>query len=310
MDHWLSMPVDPKKETPCPYGRVFRCKICSFGAIMPRPPLDAIADFYVLESYYTHGKSHFADGGRRTLWDRFRTHLAWRMDFGQPMTAEMAHDLLDGRVSDVCDIGCGSGQFATQMSSYGHRVVGVEFDIRAAVEAVKSGVELHQGSAEQLPEYVASRRFNLVIMKHVLEHCLDPARAFENASRLLPHGGLLICEVPNNEAAGFAHAGLAWEPLDVPRHMNFFVSHNLNMLCKTFGLRARSLYYSGYCRQFSNEWINTERRIWDAIERSGAEAWPRPVKNSRARSWKLLARTAWAREQIKYDSVGIVAEKV
>jgi SAM-dependent methyltransferase len=232
------------------------------------------------------------------------------MDFGQHPTAQWAHSLLKENPSDICDIGCGRGEFVAQMVALGHHAVGVEFDLWAAEEARQMGVDLHQGSAEQLPEAVASRRFNLVTMSHVLEHCLDPVRAFENASNLLGNGGLLACIVPNNAALGLSYAGPAWEPLDVPRHMNLFVPHNLSMLCERFGLRVKSVFYYGYCRQFSNEWINTERRIWDAIKRSGAEAYPAPIKNSKWRAWKLLMRTSWARKRVKYDSVGVVAERI
>ena len=236
MQEWFTMPIDPKKETPCSYGQVFRCKACSFGAIMPRPPWQAVADFYNLENYYTHGKSHFAGAGESTLWDKVRFHLSWRMDFGRSLTPETAHNLLKAKPSDICDIGCGHGEFVAELVGLGHHAVGIEFDIQAAEKARQIGVELHQGSAELLPEEVASRRFKLVTMSHVLEHCLDPMKAFENASKLIQPGGFLVCIVPNTAALGFTYAGLAWEPLDVPRHMNFFEPRNLAMLCDTFGL--------------------------------------------------------------------------
>jgi SAM-dependent methyltransferase len=236
--------------------------------------------------------------------------LAWRMDFGKPMTPEVAHELLGRRASFICDIGCGTGKFAAQMKAYGHTVVGVEPDLLAAERARQHGVESFPGTAESLPDEIVSHRFDLIIMSHVLEHCIDPDRAFDNVGRLVRRGGFLVCEVPNNASLGLQFSGLAWEPLDIPRHLSFFVPNNLITLCERYGLRRRSLYYSHYHRQFSNDWINTERRIWDALQRIGEGAYPLPVKNSKFRSWTLLLRTVWASKAKKYDTVGVVAEKL
>ncbi len=288
----------------------FECRReCQFGAVLPRPSAEAIQDFYVLDSYYTQGRSHFADAGHQSFLDKLRVHLAWRLDFGWQPKAETIHELLGGQPSEICDIGCGGGDLAARLGDLGHRVVGVEIDPRAAEQARSRGVEVHEGTAEQLPDPVASKAFDLVIMFHVLEHCLDPVRAFENASRLLRSKGLFLCEVPNNASMGLESAGVAWEPLDIPRHLNFFVPRNLVMLAKALGLEPKELYYRGFCRQFSNQWINTERRIGDAILRAGGEAVPFPARNSGSRAWKLLARSAWASKERKYDAVGIIAAR-
>jgi hypothetical protein len=64
-------------------------------------------------------------------------------------------------------------------------------------------------------------------------------------------------------------------------------------------------YYCGYCRQFTNDWIATERRNGEVLRRAGAAA---PL-TGRLRAWLLLLRTAVAPARRKYDSVGIVARK-
>jgi 2-polyprenyl-3-methyl-5-hydroxy-6-metoxy-1,4-benzoquinol methylase len=311
MTHWLTMPVDCKKEVRLAHGTVYRCRECAYGALMPRPDPAALRAAYELDRYYTHGASHFAPAGRRSFFDRLREHLAWRLERFPGAAAEQIGLLLARRPADICDIGCGAGELAAQLAALGHRVLGVELDAQAAAQAARRGVEVLQGSAERLPSALATRQFDLVILSHVLEHCLDPLRAVRNAHALLRPGGFLCCEVPNNACAGFAHAGLAWEMLDIPRHVHFFVAENLRALAASVGLEVKKVYYARYARQFKNDWINTERRIYDALVRTGAEsAAPRRLrKNSRLRAWALLARTAFARDEIKYDSVGIVAAK-
>lgn len=303
------MPIDPKKETPCEHGHLFRCASCSFGMVLPRPGSSEIAAFYDLENYYTHGRSHLTASGDRTLADRVRFHLAWRMDFGEVLCPEMVHRLLMRQPSDVCDIGCGSGWLAGQLARLGHRIMGVEVDRNAIQLAKASGVEIHEGSIEDLPEAVANRQFDLVIMSHVLEHVLEPVRAVETVKGLLRSGGRFVCVVPNNACAGLSHSGLAWEPLDVPRHLNFFVPENLRAICERVRLKPLRLFFGGYFRQFSNEWIDTERRIYDAIVRHSPTPPPHLRPNSRARAWWLLARTIFASKRSKYDQVGMIAER-
>jgi SAM-dependent methyltransferase len=305
----MTMPIDPKTEAPCLYGDLFRCPECLFGMVLPRPTPDEIGTFYRLESYYTHGKTHFAEAGNRTLADRLRLHLAWRVDYGEVADADMIDKLTTERPSDVCDIGCGAGHLAAALSLRGHRVTGVEIDEEAVRVAAGQGVEVHQGSIERLPDVVARHRFDLVIMSHVLEHVLEPVQAVKAVANLLKPGGRFVCVVPNNASAGLAFSGQAWEPLDVPRHLNFFVPANLRTVCEIVGLKSQRLFFGGYCRQFSNEWINTERRIYDAIVRQVATPPHRLRKNSRFRAWWLLARTVFSKKEVKYDQVGVIAER-
>lgn len=86
MRHWLTMPLDCKKELPRAQGRIYRCASCSYGALMPRSDPIEIGSFYDLGDYYTYGKSHFATAGRRSFLDRLREHLAWRLDCGRGST--------------------------------------------------------------------------------------------------------------------------------------------------------------------------------------------------------------------------------
>lgn len=306
---WMNMPIDPKKETVCKHGRLYRCSKCEFGQIQPRPEPGEIPDFYNLPKYYTHGESHFSKGAEPTLFDRARVHLAWRLDRGEILSAEWITRVLGGRPSEICDVGCGNGALAASLSDLGHQAHGVEFDPRAAEEARKRGVQIHAGTVENLPEAVASRQFDAVILSHVLEHVLRPVEAVRTLHGLLRPGGVLICVVPNNASAGLKWAGAAWEPLDVPRHLNFFVPENLRTIAETAGLKFRRFFFSQYCRQFGNPWIGTEARIYDAICRNGGDRPAGLRRNSGLRAWGLLARTAFASKSLKYDSVGIVAQR-
>jgi SAM-dependent methyltransferase len=233
----MSVPIDIRKESPCDYGQLYRCADCSFGMTLPRPTPAEIATFYDLTSYYTHGECHMAERGARTLFDRLRLYLAWKLDFGETLTAGMVHQILGGRPADVCDIGCGAGDFPLELKAIGHRIEGIEIDsVAVDLGRKRGGSPSTPGSVETLPRAVVGRQFDLVIMRHVLEHLLDPIEAVRTTKSLVRPGGLFICVVPNNAAQGLASAGETWEPLDVPRHLNFFIPENLRTICQRAGL--------------------------------------------------------------------------
>ena len=58
-------------------------------------------------------------------------------------------------------------------------------------------------------------------MTHVLEHCVNPITALENASRLIKPGGYLLLKVPNKDAKTvfhiLEHSGLNQSATDAPR---------------------------------------------------------------------------------------------
>ena len=64
-------------------------------------------------------------------------------------------------------------------------VRGVEPDPRAVRVARERGLDVMEGTAEQLPAEVQDRRYDLIVFSHVLEHTLDPVLALANARELL-----------------------------------------------------------------------------------------------------------------------------
>ena len=207
----------------------------------------------------------------------------------------------------ACDLGCGGGDLLTRLSRLGHEVVGVEPD-PAAREVVRGkGHRVLAGTAEELPEEIRGERYDLVVLSHVLEHCLDPGRAVANATGLLADRGVLAIETPNNDARGLGRAGVLWPWLDVPRHLNFFTSRSLAAICEGAGLSVRGVEYCGYTRQFLPGWIRAERRIRDAFSAGGGDAAGLPGPHRESSAWWLLLSTAWAPDRLKCDSVRVIA---
>jgi SAM-dependent methyltransferase len=298
MAPWFRVPRDWRRPASDLGYDLYWSHSAEFGQVRPRPTPAEIAEFYAVD-YYTHGAR--AGAGREGLADRICRHLAWRVDAGIPMTAARFRTLAAESVGPkALEIGCGDGGLLAALRADGWVVAGVEPDPAARAAAVGRGLEVYPGVAEELPIEVRGRRYDLVVLMHVLEHCLDPIRALRAAGALLKPGGAVVVEVPNNAAVGLQQAEAVWPWLDVPRHLNFFTPKSLSLACGAAGLTVGHPEFVGYSRQFSGEWRATEQAIRAAF---GVAL----CQTHGLRSWWLLLRTAFAASARKYDSVRVVA---
>jgi 2-polyprenyl-3-methyl-5-hydroxy-6-metoxy-1,4-benzoquinol methylase len=305
---WMVAPCDWRRpDDPTEY-RIYSCRACNFGQVHPRPDRDQIPSFYKIASYYTHdaGSAH---PGRdsHSLLDRVRIKFAWLSDHGVEIDDDSWLKTHIGPRARVCDLGCGKGDVLTRLSRLGHEVIGVEPDPTAAEVARGKGLRIVPGTAEELPDEVRTERYDYIIMRHVLEHCLDPKLAVSNATELLADRGLLIVETPNNEAKGLEQAGVLWPWLDAPRHLNFFTSQSLQSICEAAGLSVKDVEFCGYTRQFHPEWIENERTIRDIFSKRVSPPSKLPGPNRGLSSWRLLSSTARSSDRRKYDSVRVIA---
>lgn len=301
------MPIDQKSLKATPYADAKRCAGCGFGVIDPLPTAQEVPAFYALDAYYTHGGTHFAKDERVNFADRLRVGLAWRFDRGEELTADRIIARAGGRPGiSVCDIGCGNGATMIALAGEGARVIGVDPDPEVVSRLAGEGFDVRIGGGEALPDSLHGERFDVVLMRHSLEHCLDPMAALGSAYSIVREGGHLICETPNAAAAHFKRFTIISEMYDAPRHLYFFRPENLKAAIEKAGFRVAGDYFCGFTRHFSNSWRAEENRI-----RAGLVAWGEtariPPAHTRIRSWLLLAETMLAPKAAKYDSVGVFA---
>ncbi|MEI6562000.1 MAG: class I SAM-dependent methyltransferase [Verrucomicrobiota bacterium] len=95
--------------------------------------------------------------------------------------------------SQVADVGCGLGLFLSFLERTGRvcaaNLVGVDPAFAVPTPAV-------EGSVLILPEWPPERRFDLILMMHVLEHVEDDHAMLSDAAGRLSDGGTLFIEVP------------------------------------------------------------------------------------------------------------------
>jgi SAM-dependent methyltransferase len=98
----------------------------------------------------------------------------------------------------IIDIGCANGGILKQLYDQGYtNLMGYEPSAKS-VEIVKSyGINCMQGSLFEADKVLQGRKFDYIILSHVMEHICDLKGAFNLLSELLNDGGKLYVEVPD-----------------------------------------------------------------------------------------------------------------
>jgi len=71
------------------------------------------------------------------------------------------------------------------------------------------------------------RRFDAIVMNHVIEHILDLVGFLRTCLAMLRPGGTLICVTPYASSWGHRAFGIHWMALEPPRHVTMFAPSTL-----------------------------------------------------------------------------------
>jgi SAM-dependent methyltransferase len=301
---WLDIPVDVKSGKPIATGKLVWCSRCEQGMMRRLPTPQELRESYDLSAYYTHGQSHMPEV-RPGFVDRVLMKLAYLGDGGRTMDAPtlVSHQ---PRMRRVLDIGCGGGGFVEALAAEGRELFGIEPDPKAREAASARGITVFDGTAEEIPAAIRGQTFDLIILSHVLEHCLDPRQAIRNVHGLLDREGVFYCEVPNCGALHFQTYAEISEMLDVPRHIFFFTAKSLKALLEAQGFEIRAETHHGYTRHFTAGWRAWENHNHRFLSDHGGGASKTP-RRSLMSDLRLLARSAFAKPKRKYDCIGLIA---
>jgi 2-polyprenyl-3-methyl-5-hydroxy-6-metoxy-1,4-benzoquinol methylase len=227
----------------------------------PRPREEDIPRLY--GSYFTHGIERPDPFQGHGMWPQLRRGV---MDaVGYRGAAQDEAERLLGRVArfippvwDECeelcrsipgpaagtllDVGCGDGTYLQTMRYLGWEVRGLEPDPKAVSVARSRGLEVIQGSVEDLREHDA---FDAITMSHVIEHVIDPSRTLQALRDALTPGGTLLVITPNGASLGHRRFGASWYHLDPPRHLHLFNAQNLVACAARTGLEVVRWHTTG-----------------------------------------------------------------
>ena len=216
---------DPLKGGGGLWFAVTQCQDCGLCFTNPRPTAECISQFYT-----THYPPHGKIGKRRKHgWQQWSP---WRC--GRHKNVEGLLGPGDGR---LLDFGCGNGTFLLRMHQRGWKVTGLDVS-EQAVQRIRThlGLSVLAGSLPH-PE-LGDESFDVITMRHSLEHVHQPLEVLRAAYRLLAPNGKLIVSAPNIDSLPFKWFGRSWRGLDLPRHLTHFTPDTLQLMLARAGFEV------------------------------------------------------------------------
>ena len=145
----------------------------------------------------------------------------------------------------LLEIGSGLGHLIGQLENR-FQTFGMDLNHWAVVRS-KSEVKrthLQTSSAQDLPFENAS--FGVVIIKHIIEHLPDPARAVCEIGRVLEPDGILILATPNLDSLLKPLKGDQWIGYLDPTHVSLKHPNEWLSLIHSAGLRPLKVFADGF----------------------------------------------------------------
>ena len=146
-----------------------------------------------------------------------------------------------GRSNYLLDIGCGAGSDLRTFRQMGWTVKGIEVNESACDHARQAGLEVFCGTLTQAR--FPDNTFDIVRLRHVLEHLADPDRTLAEIKRILKPGGRVVIITPNIRSFNFSFFRQYWYHLDIPRHLCLFNEASLKQSAFRLGFKIHRIKY-------------------------------------------------------------------
>jgi SAM-dependent methyltransferase len=134
----------------------------------------------------------------------------------------------------VLDIGCGEGNFLKGLNKNNFIRYGLDLKNNKSVDSFNE-IQVYRG------DFLTTkfkRKFDVIVLLHVLEHLRDPVKVLRKAETLLNPKGIIILSTPNTGSIGFRLGRQNWFHLDPPYHVVLFNENNMKLICKRIGLKV------------------------------------------------------------------------
>ncbi|HIF61156.1 MAG TPA: class I SAM-dependent methyltransferase [Rhodospirillales bacterium] len=236
----------------------FSCTECSGIFQYPMPTADEIASFYPADYSVYDEKNHHRKLSqlKRAIYKNKYGYINLEIlkvyDVLASLLARFYRADKPNYIENgtLLDVGCGNGRYLSTMRTLGWDVQGVDFSEDGIRVCRSADLKVHHGDlrSAQLPE----NYFDVITVRHVIEHIPEPIALMTELARLLKPGGKLIIDTPNGNSIGRSIFGANWYANDVPRHLILFSPDNLVRLAKEYGLKSESLILNSTPKIFLN----------------------------------------------------------
>jgi 2-polyprenyl-3-methyl-5-hydroxy-6-metoxy-1,4-benzoquinol methylase len=165
--------------------------------------------------------------------------------------------------SSVFEIGVGKGNFLSALRDKGYQIAGIEPSRRSfAVASQKLGGSIVNCKIEEISSYESiNKKYNAIVLWHVLEHLQNPFEIIERLKEHLLQGGILMIGVPNFDSFQSRFGKNDWYHLDPSRHMSHFTPEFLTERLTKNNFSIQKIYFNSFYQNFVGEMITITNKL-------------------------------------------------
>ena len=206
------------------YLEAKKCKDCGMISVNPHLNDEGLSKVY--QDYFTHRLDE------KELFEKRK--IMYKID----------HDWITKFINHgkMLDVGCSGGQFLSVFDPKKWERQGVEID-KDAAEFAKSEYNIPV-SIGYFPEISFEEKFDLVVIRGVIEHFSDPISVLKKCTEVLkPNGFLFITATPVGNSFAFDVYREKWHLFTPLAHIHFFTVDLLSQVLKPFGMSLIDQHY-------------------------------------------------------------------
>jgi len=204
---------------------IYECKTCGLKAQFPRVEQSMLyeADYYQGKAEYTYIDERETERFHKYVWDARLRNIQKFIPTGT-----------------FLDVGSSFGGFLRAAQKKGYKVQGVEISSYASLFAKDSGIPTVNCSL--LETKFAPDSFDVITLIEVIEHLENPKLVFQELTRILKPGGLLLLQTANFEGWQAKDAGPSYHYY-MPGHLFYYSNSVLKKILTPLGFDRFICYF-------------------------------------------------------------------
>jgi len=205
----------------------YRCSVCDTLYVNPRPPINALNNFYLKSKAVAASTQSLLDNeeGRKkhVFTPRAKQILQFFKSIGR----------VEGR---VIEIGCSVGSFLDVLKKRSRfQVEGIDPSESAHKIAAKKRLKVHKTTLEKFDP--AGSKYDIAISLETIEHIFSPQAFLLKINRLLKKGGFIVFTTPNLHGFDTLALEKYYKNIHAPCHLNYFNVDTIDSLLTRSGFK-------------------------------------------------------------------------
>ena len=209
--------------------QMVQCINCGFVFTNPRPPEEAIQEYYQSEDYFSHkNKSTSLISSLYNFVRKLNVNNKLKLIADYHSTAKT-----------LLDYGCGAGIFLEAARDKSFQVKGVEPSIDA--RKITSDLGLDVSSPDELMN-LQDNSIDVITLWHVLEHIHHLNTSFDSLKSKLTSDGIMVIALPNLNSWDAIQYEAKWAAYDLPRHLYHFSKNSFSQFAEKHGMKIVGIH--------------------------------------------------------------------